>query len=53
MTTSREVYDAFEERSWSALARRSRDKGQEFVVGRRDGPYVWNVEGTRRLLDCR
>ena len=52
MTRSREVYDAFEERSWSALARRSRDKGQEFVVGRRDGPYVWNVEGTRRLLDC-
>lgn len=52
MTTSQAIYDAFEERSWSALARRSRDQGREFVIGRREGPYVWNLEGTRRLLDC-
>lgn len=52
MTTSKEIYDAFEARSWRALARRTRDKGQEFVLGRREGAYIWDIEGRRRLLDC-
>lgn len=52
MTTSKEIYDAYEARSWRALARRTRDKGQEFVLGRREGAYIWDIEGARRLLDC-
>jgi putrescine aminotransferase len=26
--------------------------GIDFVMGRRDGVYAWNVEGTKRLLNC-
>ncbi len=26
--------------------------GMDFVIGRRDGVYVWNLEGTKRLLNC-
>jgi acetylornithine/succinyldiaminopimelate/putrescine aminotransferase len=52
MTTSKEIYDAYEARSWRALARRTRDKGQEFVLGRREGAYIWDIDGERRLLDC-
>ena len=26
--------------------------GMDFVMGRRDGVYVWNLEGTKRLLNC-
>jgi len=26
--------------------------GIDFVFGRREGPYVWDVEGPRRLINC-
>jgi acetylornithine/succinyldiaminopimelate/putrescine aminotransferase len=26
--------------------------GLDFVMGRREGVYVWNLEGTKRLLNC-
>ncbi len=26
--------------------------GIDFVMGHRDGAYVWNLEGTKRLLNC-
>ncbi len=26
--------------------------GLDFVIGRREGSYVWNLEGTKRLLNC-
>jgi acetylornithine/succinyldiaminopimelate/putrescine aminotransferase len=52
MTTSREIYDAYEERSWRTLAQRARKRGEPFVVGKREGPYVWDLDGKRRLLDC-
>ncbi len=26
--------------------------GIDFVMGRRDGVYMWNLEGTKRLLNC-
>jgi putrescine aminotransferase len=52
MQTTKSIFDAYESRSWRAVARRQRAQGMEFVVGRRDGAYVWDAEGTRRLLDC-
>ena len=52
MRTSREIFDAYEERSWRSVARRQRSRGMEFVAGRREGSYVWDAEGKRRLLDC-
>lgn len=49
---SSEVLDAFIARSWRSNAQRQRDKGADFVIGRREGPFMWNLEGTHRVLDC-
>jgi acetylornithine/succinyldiaminopimelate/putrescine aminotransferase len=29
-----------------------RSAGIEFVLGRREGPYLWDIEGEKRLIDC-
>jgi acetylornithine aminotransferase len=50
--TSAEVLAAFAARSWRSNAKRQIDKGVEFVIGRRDGIYLWNLEGTKRVIDC-
>lgn len=52
MTTSAEILDAFIARSWRANAERQRRKGADFVIGRRDGVFMWNIEGTHRVIDC-
>jgi acetylornithine aminotransferase len=50
--TSAEVLAAFAARSWRSNAKRQIDKGVEFVIGRRNGIYLWNLEGTKRIIDC-
>ena len=50
--TSKEVLDAYAARSWRRQVERLRERQMEFVLGRREGAHVWNIEGTRRLLDC-
>jgi putrescine aminotransferase len=52
MTTSAAILDAFIARSWRSNAERQRRKGADFVIGRRDGVFLWNVEGTHRVIDC-
>jgi acetylornithine aminotransferase len=49
---SADVYDAYVDRSWRFLADLQRSAGIEFVVGKREGNYLWNLENTRRVLDC-
>ena len=51
-TTSKDVFDAFIDRSWRSNALRQRNKGIEFVIGRREGVYLWNIEGSKRVIDC-
>ncbi|MGD0914508.1 MAG: aminotransferase class III-fold pyridoxal phosphate-dependent enzyme [Terracidiphilus sp.] len=51
-TTSQEVIDGYEKRHWRFLVDEQRASGTEFVIGRREGSYVWNLEGDRRVLDC-
>lgn len=50
--TSAEIFDAFIQRSWRSNAERQLAKGAEFVIGRREGVYLWDIEGKRRLIDC-
>ncbi len=52
LTTSADVLAAFTTRSWRSNAMRQIEKGVEFVIGRRDGIYLWNLEGTKRVVDC-
>ena len=49
--TSSGVLSAFVERSWRSNAQRQLNKGIEFVIGKRDGIYLWNLEGTKRVID--
>ncbi len=51
MNTS-DLLAAFAERANAPLARRQIEGGTAFALGRREGPYIWNLEGTKRLLDC-
>ena len=51
-STSKRDFDAFIARSWRSNATRQRDKGVEFVIGRREGVYLWNIEGNKRVIDC-
>lgn len=50
--TSQSIFDGFIEHSWRSNALRQREKGVEFVIGRRERAYLWNVEGTKRVIDC-
>src|SRR6201996_1371915 len=49
---SADVFDAYVDRSWRFLAELQRSSGMEFVVGKREGAYLWNIEGTKRVLEC-
>jgi acetylornithine aminotransferase len=46
------VFNAYVERSWRSSAQRQRAKGAEFVIGRREGSRMWNLEGTHSVIDC-
>lgn len=50
--TSTQVLDAYIARSWRSNAERQRKKGAEFVIGKREGVFMWNLEGTHRIIDC-
>ncbi len=51
-SSSSDVLDAYIARSWRSNAERQRAKGAEFVIGRREGVYMWDLEGKHRLIDC-
>ena len=36
----------------SGKARFYQDAGIDFVLGRREGPYLWDLDGEKRLIDC-
>lgn len=45
--TAKEVLAGYSARSWRFLVDR-----EQFVMGKREGSYFWNLEGDRRILDC-
>jgi putrescine aminotransferase len=51
-TTTSQVVSGYIERSWRFLAELQRSAGMEFVIGEAQGPYLWNLERSHRLLDC-
>jgi acetylornithine aminotransferase len=50
--SSRTVLAGYIDRSWRFLAELQQASGMEFVIGEAEGPYLWNIERTHRLLDC-
>jgi putrescine aminotransferase len=51
-SASAQVFDGYCERSWRFLAQLQRSRDMEFVIGKAEGCYLWNLEGSHRLLDC-
>lgn len=52
MTQSGRILDAYVERGSRFLVDMQREQGLEFVLGKREGSYFWDIEGERRVLDC-
>jgi acetylornithine/succinyldiaminopimelate/putrescine aminotransferase len=50
--TNRSVFDAFAAHVSPGKVEFYRRYGLEFAIGRREGPYVWDVEGKHRLINC-
>ena len=46
------VFDLFRKYVSPPKARFFEQVGIDFVMGRREGPYIWDVEGQKRLIDC-
>jgi putrescine aminotransferase len=50
--TNAQVYDDFAAHVSPGKVQFYRANGLEFAIGRREGPFVWDVEGKRRLINC-
>jgi len=46
------VFDRFSAHVSSGKAAFFLDAGIPFVFGRREGPYIWDIDGEKRLIDC-
>jgi acetylornithine/succinyldiaminopimelate/putrescine aminotransferase len=46
------IFDEFASFVSPGKVRVLREHGIEFPIGRREGPFVWDAEGRRRLIDC-
>jgi putrescine aminotransferase len=49
---SADIVNAYIDRSWRFIIELQRTSGTQFVIGRREGNYLWNIENTRRVLEC-
>ena len=47
-----EVIDLFARRVSSGKPKFFESIGIDFVLGRREGPYLWDMAGEKRLIDC-
>lgn len=51
MATTPALLEAFAARANRPLAQRQLAADTPFALGRREGPHIWNLEGTKRLID--
>jgi acetylornithine/succinyldiaminopimelate/putrescine aminotransferase len=47
-----EVMDLFSRHVSSGKVRFFQQAGIDFVMGRREGPYMWDLSGEKRVIDC-
>jgi len=50
--TKQEAIDGFRDHVSSGKAAFFQKYGMDFVMGRREGPYYWDVDGEKRIFDC-
>lgn len=51
-TAKAAIIDLFAHHVSSGKATFFRQAGIEFVMGRREGPYIWDIDGATRLINC-
>ena len=47
-----QTFDLFGRHVSAGKAKFYQDVGIDFVLGRREGPYMWDLDGSRRLINC-
>ncbi|MDQ7053856.1 MAG: aspartate aminotransferase family protein [candidate division KSB1 bacterium] len=47
-----DIFQKFSQYVSSGKARFFQENGIEFVFGRREGPFVWDIDGQKQLIDC-
>jgi acetylornithine/succinyldiaminopimelate/putrescine aminotransferase len=47
-----EILDAYARHVSSGKVRFFQTAGINFITGRREGPYLWDISGEKRLIDC-
>ncbi len=47
-----DIFQKFSQYVSSGKARFFQEHGIEFVFGRREGPFVWDMDGQKQLIDC-
>ena len=52
LLTKTDINNAFARHVSSGKVRFFRSVGIDFVLGRREGPFLWDVNGEKRLIDC-
>lgn len=52
MTRSAQILDDYHARGSRFLVDMQRAQGIEYVLGRREGSWFWDMEGQRKTLDC-
>lgn len=50
--TTRKIFDAYASHVSSAKAAFFLDRQIPFIFGRREGPFIWDIEGQKRLINC-
>lgn len=50
--SKRDARDLFARHVSSGKVRFFEAAGIDFVLGRREGPYLWDIAGEKRLIDC-
>jgi acetylornithine/succinyldiaminopimelate/putrescine aminotransferase len=52
MMTKEQIFEKYARHVSSQKAKFFRDVGIDFIFGRREGPFVWDMDGKVRLINC-
>ncbi|MBF0120081.1 MAG: aspartate aminotransferase family protein [Desulfobacterales bacterium] len=52
MATKQEIFDLFARHVSSGKSKYFMSYGIDFIFGRREGPYIWDIDESKRLINC-
>lgn len=48
----KQIINDFSAHVSSGKAKTFKDYGMEFIIGKREGPYIWDITGEKKLINC-